>query len=132
MRCKGVYCVDLGERFRTNIWLQSSASIQRRTSPAKFARSPCTDYYYYYRFPRYTLPRSLLEFEDSYLGALFRGEDITLETDAENYLVLDVDPDCWKILVQFPRLFSGRDWGFGVGRLIKFWRARSRLYRRLR
>ena len=84
---------------------------------------------------KYTLPRSLLEFEDSYLGALFRGENgITLQTDAENYLVLDVDPDCWKILVQFPRLFSGRDWGFGVGRsrLIKFWRARSRLYRRLR
>ena len=38
-RCKGVYCVDLGERFPTNIWLQSSASIQRRTSPVKFARS---------------------------------------------------------------------------------------------
>jgi len=51
---------------------------------------------------KYTLPRSLLEFEDSYLGALFRGENgITLQTDAENYLVLDVDPDCWKILVQF-------------------------------
>jgi hypothetical protein len=52
---------------------------------------------------KYTLPRSLLEFEDSYLGALFRGEDmgITLPTDEENYLVLDVDPDCWKILVQF-------------------------------
>merc|ERR1712118_54643 len=26
---------------------------------------------------------------------------ITLPTDEENYLVLDVDPDCWKILVQF-------------------------------
>ena len=31
-RCEGVYCVDLGERFPTDIWLQSSASIQRRTS----------------------------------------------------------------------------------------------------
>ena len=42
-RCEGVHCVDLGERFRTHIWLQSSASIQRRTSPVKFARSPCTE-----------------------------------------------------------------------------------------
>ena len=38
-RCEGAYCVDLGERFPTHIWLQSSASIQRRTSPVKFARS---------------------------------------------------------------------------------------------
>ena len=42
-RCKGVHCVDLGERFPTNIWLQSSASIRSRTSPVKFARSPYTD-----------------------------------------------------------------------------------------
>ena len=41
--CKGVHRVDLGESFPTNIWLQKSASIQPRTSPAKLARSPCTD-----------------------------------------------------------------------------------------
>ena len=36
MRCKGVYCVDLGESFPTRIYLQKSASIQPRTSPSKF------------------------------------------------------------------------------------------------
>ena len=35
-RCKGVYCVDLGESFPTSIYLQKSASIQPRTSPSKF------------------------------------------------------------------------------------------------
>ena len=35
-RCKGVHCVDLGESFRTSIYLQKSASIQPRTSPSKF------------------------------------------------------------------------------------------------
>ena len=43
MRCKGVYCVDLGESFQMSIYLQKSASIQKRTSSVKFARSPCTD-----------------------------------------------------------------------------------------
>ena len=38
-----MHCVDLGESFPTSIWLQKSASIQPRTSPAKFARSPCAD-----------------------------------------------------------------------------------------
>jgi hypothetical protein len=42
-RCKGVYCVDLGESFPTNIYLQNLASIQLRTSPVKFACSPRTD-----------------------------------------------------------------------------------------
>ena len=42
-RCKGVHCVDLGESFPTRIYLQKSASIQPRTSPYKFARSPRTD-----------------------------------------------------------------------------------------
>ena len=42
-RCKGVHCVDLGESFPTSIYLQKSASIQPRTSPVKFARSPRTD-----------------------------------------------------------------------------------------
>ena len=42
-RCKGVHCVDLGESFPTHIYLQKSASIQPRTSPVKFARSPCRD-----------------------------------------------------------------------------------------
>ena len=37
--CKGVHCVDLGESFRTHIFLQNLASIQPRTSPVKFARS---------------------------------------------------------------------------------------------
>ena len=36
------HCVDLGESFPTNIYLQNLASIQPRTS-LKFARSPCTD-----------------------------------------------------------------------------------------
>ena len=36
-RCKGVYCVDLGETFPTNIWLQRSASIQTRSSLVEFA-----------------------------------------------------------------------------------------------
>ena len=35
-RCKGVYCVDLGESFPTRIYLQKSESIQTRTSPSKF------------------------------------------------------------------------------------------------
>ena len=38
-----MHCVDLGESFQTNIWLQNLASIQPRTSPVKFARSPCKD-----------------------------------------------------------------------------------------
>ena len=42
-RCKGVHCVDLGESFPTHIFLQNLASIQRRTSLVKFARSPRTD-----------------------------------------------------------------------------------------
>ena len=42
-RCKGVHCVDLGESFPTHIYLQNLASIQPRTSPFKFARSPRTD-----------------------------------------------------------------------------------------
>ena len=41
-RCKGVHCVDLGESFRTHIYLQKSASIQPRPSLVKFARSPRT------------------------------------------------------------------------------------------
>ena len=39
-RCKGVHCVDLGKSFPTHIYLQNSASIQPRTSPVQFARSP--------------------------------------------------------------------------------------------
>ena len=35
-QCKGVHCVDLGESFQTNIYLQNLASIQPRTSPPKF------------------------------------------------------------------------------------------------
>ena len=35
-QCKGVHCVDLGENFQTRIYLQTSASIQPRTSPSKF------------------------------------------------------------------------------------------------
>ena len=35
-RCKGVHCVDLGESFPTNIYLQNLASIQPRTSHLKF------------------------------------------------------------------------------------------------
>ena len=38
-----MHCIDLGERFPTSFFLQKSASIQPRTSPVKFARSPCTD-----------------------------------------------------------------------------------------
>ena len=42
MRCKGVCCVDLDESFQMSIYLHRSASIQKRTSPVKFALSPCT------------------------------------------------------------------------------------------
>jgi len=35
-RCKGVHCVDLGESFPTNIYLQNLASIQPRTGLLKF------------------------------------------------------------------------------------------------
>ena len=35
-RCKGVYCIDLGESFHTSIYLQKSTWIQPRTSPLKF------------------------------------------------------------------------------------------------
>ena len=38
-----MHCVDLDESFPTRIYLQKSASIQPRTSPFKFARSPRTD-----------------------------------------------------------------------------------------
>ena len=37
--CKGVHCVDLGENFQTQIYLQNLASIQPRKSPVKFACS---------------------------------------------------------------------------------------------
>ena len=39
-RCKWVHCVDLGKSFPTHIYLQVLASIQPRTSPVKFTRSP--------------------------------------------------------------------------------------------
>ena len=51
-QCKGVHCVDLGESFHTHMFLQNLASIQLRTSPVKFARSPRTDP------PDYRLPVS--------------------------------------------------------------------------
>ena len=35
-RCKGVHCVDLGERFPKSIYLQNLPSIQPRTSPSTF------------------------------------------------------------------------------------------------
>ena len=35
-----MHCVDPGESFQTHIFLQKLASIQPRTSPVKFARSP--------------------------------------------------------------------------------------------
>ena len=53
-RCKGVHCVDLGESFPTNIYLQKSASIQPRTSRSKFGsqitllityRASCSDFW---------------------------------------------------------------------------------------
>ena len=34
-----MHCVDVGESFQTNIFLQNLASIQPRTGPVKFARS---------------------------------------------------------------------------------------------
>ena len=42
-RYEGVHFVDLDETFPTSIDLQNLASIQRRTSPLRFARSPRTD-----------------------------------------------------------------------------------------
>ena len=38
-----MHCVDLGESFPTSIYLQNLASIQPRTSPFTFPRSPRTD-----------------------------------------------------------------------------------------
>ena len=38
-RCKGVYCVDVGESFHLSLYLQNLVSIQPRTSPVKFAWS---------------------------------------------------------------------------------------------
>ena len=38
-RCKGVHCVDLGESFPTNIYLQKLASIQPRTGLSTFAEN---------------------------------------------------------------------------------------------
>ena len=38
--CKGLHCVDLGESFQKHIYSQMLASIQPRTIPVKFARSP--------------------------------------------------------------------------------------------
>ena len=35
-----MHCADLGENFQKHIYLQNLASIQPRTSPLKFARSP--------------------------------------------------------------------------------------------
>ena len=43
-RCKGVHCVDLGERFPTSIYLQNLASIQPRTSPKKFGKLGIRDF----------------------------------------------------------------------------------------
>ena len=40
-RC--VNLVDIVKSFPMNIYLQNLAAIQPRTSPVKFARSPCTD-----------------------------------------------------------------------------------------
>ena len=45
-----MYCVDLGERFHMSIYLQNLASIQPRTSRAKFARSPCPAYHHHLFF----------------------------------------------------------------------------------
>ena len=38
-----MHCVDLGESFRTHIFLQNFVSIQPRTSPLKFAGDPLLD-----------------------------------------------------------------------------------------
>ena len=49
-----MYCIDLGERFpaNSNEYLGAkSISIQQRMTPVEFARSSCTDHYYY-RFSR--------------------------------------------------------------------------------
>ena len=35
--------IDLENCWKISIWTQRSASIQKRTSRLKFARSPCTD-----------------------------------------------------------------------------------------
>ena len=43
-RCKGVHCVDLGESFPTNIYLQNLASIQPRTTPNKFVSSSSREF----------------------------------------------------------------------------------------
>ena len=47
-----MYCVDIGESFHMSIYFQNLASIQPRTSPVKFARSPSTAHYFYYFYCR--------------------------------------------------------------------------------
>ena len=61
-------CVDLGENFSRNIWLQTSTSMHLRRSPVKFARSPSTPFNLYY----YTHVRPSLE--DSEIDMLAFGE----------------------------------------------------------
>ena len=38
--CKGVHCVDLGERLQTHIYLKKLASIQPRTAAAAAENEP--------------------------------------------------------------------------------------------
>jgi hypothetical protein len=50
----------------------------------------------------YTLPRTLLDFEEAYLGKLVdRGLQGELPRDAQGRLVLDFDPPCFRILIEF-------------------------------
>ena len=56
-RCKGVHCVDLGESFPTNIYLQNLASIQPRTSPNKFVSSSSRSFNFSSRALPPTWPR---------------------------------------------------------------------------
>ena len=59
-----MHCVDLGESFPTTIFLQNLASIQPRTSPFKFARSPRTDP------PGAAIPRVLAEQDQARPGSV--------------------------------------------------------------
>ena len=59
---KHVHLVDLAKSFPTNIYLQSLASIQPRTSPVKFAWPYPPDWHFPSSAPR---PEVVLEFEAS-------------------------------------------------------------------
>ena len=75
-QCKKVHCVDIDESFPTSIYLQHLASIQPRTSIAKFAGSSRTDYYRSPRFDPSPAPNAR-ESTGKRVGKLYIMDDTT-------------------------------------------------------